>query len=177
MSVKSRQYSKAQALLRRSPEAHERAYPLLLEAMEKGDYRAHYAIATWYLHGRHLKQNLAKAVRLRRQAARHDIAEAAWDLAVCHEVGCGVPKDGAKAAAYFLQAFRLGGRGAAHALDRLFYWGIGVRKCRPLAAEFARLAGDAPRPRANPAKTLASMVKREARVSQSPNTPPVRRPR
>ena len=175
MNVKSKHYSRALAILRRNPEAQDRAYPLLLEAMEEGDYRAHYAIATWYLHGHHLRQNLAKSVRLLRQAAKHDIAEAAWDLAVCHEVGSGVPKDGAKAAAYYLQAFRLGDRGAAHALDRLFYWGIGVSKCRPLAAEFARLAGDAPRPRSMSAKSLASMVKREERVPNASAKRSVRR--
>lgn len=119
--------------------APEKAYPLLLKAMEAGDYRAYYALGTWYLYGRHVEVNAKKAVKLFKQAAAHDIADAAFDLAVCYEKGEGVKKDLAKAAGLYLRAHRCGDTSAAVELRRIFYWGIGVEKNRAIAEEFSRM--------------------------------------
>lgn len=157
VTVKSRQYSRALSTMRTSGDA-SRALPLLRKAMDEGDYRAHYAVATWYLHGRQVERNVTKAVRLLKQAAGHDVPEAAFDLAICYEIGCGVPVDMDMAAAMYLRALRLGDRQAAHALERLFHHGIGVPKCRPLAAEFRRFAEGAPRGRSMSARKVAEVT-------------------
>lgn len=135
--MKNKSYEKALSMMKKGAPA-EKAYPLLLAAMEAGDYRAHYAIGTWYLYGTHLKANLKKAVGLFKEAASNDVAEAAFDLAVCYEKGEGVKKDLAKAAAYYLRAFRCGDASAAEELRRVFYWGFGVEKNRLIASEFVR---------------------------------------
>lgn len=157
MPGKSRHYSRALSIMRTSGDA-SRALPLLRKAMDEGDYRAHYAVATWYLHGRHVERNFTKAARLLKQAARHEVPEAAFDLALCYELGCGVPADMDRAAAMYLRALRLGDRQAAHALERLFHHGIGVQKCRPLAAEFRRFGEGAPRGRAMTARKVAEVT-------------------
>ncbi|WP_243350388.1 tetratricopeptide repeat protein [Stenotrophomonas acidaminiphila] len=129
-------YDKALALINRGASPGD-VYPLLLEAMDAGDYRAHYALGTWYLYGRHIKVSNKKAVSLFRQAAENDVAEAAFDLAVCYEKGEGVRKDLSKAAAFYLRALRCGDESAAEELRRMFYWGFGVEKNRMIASEFA----------------------------------------
>lgn len=134
--MKNNSYSKALSMMKKGSPP-EKAYPLLVEAMEAGDYRAHYAIGTWYLYGRHLKMDLKKAVRLFKEAADNDIAEAAFDLAVCYEKGEGVTKSPAKAVAYYLRALRCGDESAAEELRRMFYWGFGVERNRLVASEFA----------------------------------------
>ncbi len=118
--------------------SEEQAYAHLLDAMKDGDYRAHYAIGTWYLHGRHVAKNLVKAARLLKNAADNDIAEAAFDLAVCYENGQGVKKNKTKAVAMYLRAMRLGDNAAANELYRVFYWGLGVSRCRSIALEFSK---------------------------------------
>jgi len=105
--------------------------------MDAGDYRAHHALGTWYLYGRHVKASNRKAVSLFRQAAENDVAEAAFDLAVCYEKGEGVRKDLSKAAAFYLRALRCGDESAAEELRRMFCRGFGVEKNRMIADEFA----------------------------------------
>lgn len=136
--MKSKLYDKALALMNKGAPP-DKAYPLLLGAMDAGDYRAHYALGTWYLYGRHVKASNKKAVRLFKQAAENDVAEAAFDLAVCYEKGEGVKKDLPKAAAFYLRALRCGDESAAEELRRMFYWGFGVEKNRMIASEFAAL--------------------------------------
>lgn len=140
-------YQKALAIMNADGEPGE-AYPLLLKAMEAGDHRAHYAIGTWYLYGRHVKASARKAVALFKKAADHDVAEAAFDLAVCYEMGEGVKQDLAKAAALYLRAWRCGDESAAEELRRMFHWGIGVAKNRAIADEFAKFA-EAKQPKTN----------------------------
>jgi hypothetical protein len=95
-------------------------------------------LGTWYLYGKHVKTSIKKAVGLFKQAAEHDVAGAAFDLAVCYEKGEGVKQDLAKAAALYLRALRCGDASAAEELRRMFYWGIGVEKNRAVAQEFLR---------------------------------------
>lgn len=136
--MKSRAYGKALAIMRRNGSA-EKAYSLLLDAMSEGDYRAHYALGTWYLYGRYVRKDYRKAFRLLKEAANQDIADAAFDLAVCYEKGEGVKRDPSKAVAMYFRAMRCGDASAAEELRRMFYWGIGVEKNRLLAAEFPKL--------------------------------------
>ena len=137
--MKGKPYNKALSLMNRGG-APGKAYPLLVEAMKAGDYRAHYAIGTWYLYGRHVRASVRRAVGLFRQAADHNVAEAAFDLAVCYEKGEGVKQDLPKAAAFYLRALRCGDASAAKELRRMFYWGIGVEKNRAIAEEFLKLS-------------------------------------
>lgn len=137
--MKSKPYDKALSLMNRGA-TPDKAYALLIEAMEAGDYRAHYAIGTWYLYGRHVKASVKKAVDLFKQAADHDVGYAAFDLAVCYEKGEGVKQDLKKAAAFYLRALRCGDSSAAEELRRLFYWGIGVEKNRAIAEELSKLS-------------------------------------
>ncbi|WP_422506591.1 tetratricopeptide repeat protein [Stenotrophomonas sp. GZD-301] len=136
--MRSEYYEEALSIMN-NEDAAEKAHPLLVAAMEAGDYRAHYALGTWYLYGRHVKKNLKKAVALFKQAAANDVAEAAYDLAVCYEDGEGVRKDLAKAAALYLRAWRCGDVSSAAQLRRMFYWGIGVKANRAIAEEFGKL--------------------------------------
>lgn len=137
--MKSNSYQKALLLMTRGAEPDE-AYPLLIKAMEEGDHRAHYAIGTWYLYGTYVKANARKAVALFKIAADHDVADAAFDLAVCYEKGEGARRDLAKAAAFYLRAWHCGDTSAVYELRRMFYWGIGVTKNRAIAEEFARIS-------------------------------------
>ena len=136
--MKSKPYDKALSLMNQGADPGK-AYPLLVKAMEAGDYRAHYAIGTWYLYGKHVKASVKKAVGLFKLAADHDVGDAAFDLAVCYEKGEGVKQDLAKAAAFYLRALRCGDDSAAEELRRMFYWGIGVEKNRAIAEEFSKL--------------------------------------
>lgn len=60
-----------------------KAYSFLQSARKAGDLRASYALATWYLHGRHVKRDLKLAVKLLKQAAEGNVPSALYDLAVC----------------------------------------------------------------------------------------------
>lgn len=65
----SADYRKALRLMSREEYAGK-AYPLLVAAMQQGDYRAHYALGTWYLYGRHVEKSVRKAVKLLKVASR-----------------------------------------------------------------------------------------------------------
>ncbi|TXH77729.1 MAG: sel1 repeat family protein [Lysobacteraceae bacterium] len=140
--MKSKAYQKALSIARKNGPSED-AYNHLKTAISEGDHRASYALATWYLHGAHVKKDHKKAVALLKKAANHDLADAAFDLAVCYEKGEGVKKDLAQAAAMYLRALRCGDSSAAKELYRMFYWGIGVAKNRKAAIEFSKMMGNA----------------------------------
>lgn len=71
---------------------NKKVFSLLMKSMRKGNPQATYALATWYLHGKHVKKNLHKAIQLLRQAVRMNVKEALFDLAVSYEKGIGVKK-------------------------------------------------------------------------------------
>ena len=112
-------------------------YELLCKASSHNDPRADYAIGTWLLHGHYLRKNVRKGIRLIRHASKNGVAPAAFDMAVSYEKGIGVQQNLAIAAAYYLRAFRLGEDSAIPELERIFYWGIGVKANRRLAREFS----------------------------------------
>jgi len=123
----------------------ERAATMFEKAWESGDPRAAYALATWYLHGFFYKKSFGKAVKLLRKASRSRIADAAYDLAICYELGAGVKKNLKRAAALYLDSallFATQPSGqlhmysfdeAAHEVGRCYYYGIGVTKDRRIS--------------------------------------------
>jgi uncharacterized protein len=119
-----------------APKAHR----LLVKAMEGGDSRAAYALGTWYLHGFFLQRDLKRGVALIAQAADAAVADAAFDLAVCYELGTGRRINHNKALCYYMRAFLLGYAPAAEEIERLLYWGDETVRNRPLSREFRKAA-------------------------------------
>lgn len=130
-------YEKAKKLM----ESHDlskapKAYALLEKAMDSGSHSAAYAIGTWHLHGFFLKKDVKRGTALIAQAADNAVADAAFDLAVCYELGTGRRVSQKKALCYYMRSFLLGYSPAAVEVERLLYWGDpGVRN-RPLSREF-----------------------------------------
>jgi uncharacterized protein len=106
---------------------------LLNGALDDGDPRAAYALATWYLHGTHVQKNLSKAVKLLRIAAKANIAEALYDLAVCYEDGGGVRKSLKRAYALYVAAALWGDRQSVYEVGRCLFYGLGTKQDRGLS--------------------------------------------
>jgi uncharacterized protein len=104
------------------------AYGLLLKAHNSGNYKATYAISTWYLHGKHLKKDLKKAVELLKMAVKGNLSAAYYDLAVCYETGKGVKIDKKEAFLNYLSAALLGDGQSIYEVGRCYYYGIGIHK-------------------------------------------------
>jgi TPR repeat protein len=119
---------------RRRPDWHK-ALRLLNRAHKHGDYRAAYALGTWYLHGKGdlVPRNLSKAISLLREAADADHADAAFDLAVCYEKGTGVRKSEKKAVLLYLKAALLGDKQSLYEVGRCYWYGFGVKRDRSIA--------------------------------------------
>jgi TPR repeat protein len=116
----------------------EKAYGLLSSASADGDAYAHYAVGTWYLHGFFVKKDIRNAAGLLRKAADANVSSAAFDLAVCYELGQGVSQNINRAAAYYLRAFLLGDVDAAVELERVLYWERDLKAGKNLSKEFGR---------------------------------------
>ena len=106
---------------------------LLSAAIEAGDHRAQYALATWYLHGTNLSKNLQKAVALLVLAAGKGNRNAMYDLAVCYEKGAGTEKDTRRAFNYYVSAALRGDKQSQFEVGRMLYHGIGTVEDRGLA--------------------------------------------
>lgn len=115
----------------------ESNYPLaarlLEQAHKEGDRRATYALATWYIHGRHFSIEARKAFRLLKQSGEAGISEALFDLGNSYEVGFGTKKSPAKALECYIEAAARGDRQAAVEVCRCVFWGIGTQRNRKLA--------------------------------------------
>src|SRR5262249_22819232 len=111
----------------------ERVTNLLQKALMAGDPQAAYALGTWYLHGKNVKQDARKAVLLLRQPANANVANALYDLAVCYEKGVGTKKNLARAFQYYLRGALHGDEQSYHEVGRCYYYGIGTAKDRPVA--------------------------------------------
>jgi uncharacterized protein len=136
-------YERALQVARRRQPDLARAFHLLTVAHRYGDGRATYALATWYLHGKHVDRNLKKATVLLRAAASKDIPDALFDLAVSYEKGIGVNRSERRAAELYLRCSLAGGSGGYFEVGRCYYYGIGFKRDRRLANlwfEFARRA-------------------------------------
>lgn len=119
----------------------DKAYPLLKASAESGDAVSKYALGTWYLHGFFLEKDVRTAIKLLREAADENVAFAAFDLAVCYELGTGLKKNLGKAVQYYLRAFLFGDIEGAVELERVLYWEKEKPKTRKLSKEFGRLLG------------------------------------
>jgi TPR repeat protein len=131
--VRHKSYEAAlqKARLKRAP--LEAVSKLLETAHEAGDARATYALATWYLHGKHFKKNVRKSVSLLRKAASQDLPDALFDLAVCYERGEGMKSNAKKAAELYLRAALHGEMQSIYEVGRCYYYGIGVHADRDIA--------------------------------------------
>lgn len=143
-------YDAALHLMRSEAPDPEGARRLLEEASAAGDARATYALATWYLHGTHVKKSIKQGVRLLGVAAEAKVRDALFDLAVSYETGRGIAKDRAKAFQLYKEAADLGDPQAMFEVGRMLHHGIGVPKDREAAerwlgdAESAALKAHAP---------------------------------
>ncbi len=116
------------------------ALQLLEQAHVRGDARATYALATWYIHGKNVEVNLSKAVKLLRSAHRHGIREATFDLALAFETGKGVSKSTPTAFRLYVDAAQKGDPDALRAVARCVFHGIGTSKSRELALLLQKLS-------------------------------------
>jgi TPR repeat protein len=127
-------YDVALKLARRTKNPPRKVYDLLLAADKEGDARATYALATWFLFGnRYCKKDYHQAVRLLKQAAKANIREAAYDLAICFEKGRGARKSFKGAFRCYVQAALLGDVQSHFEVGRMCFHGIGTAKDRDLA--------------------------------------------
>jgi uncharacterized protein len=112
----------------------QRVYDLLLEAERKGDARAIYALATWYLHGSEFTGvNIGRGTALLKRAAAGNVPSANYDLAVSYEKGIGLRKSTSKAFEHYMKAALLGDADSHIEVGRMYYWGIGTGRNRKLA--------------------------------------------
>lgn len=61
------------------------ALELLNRAIDKGNSKAQYALATWYLYGKTVKKDYKVAVKLLFESSLQNNELACFDLAVCYE--------------------------------------------------------------------------------------------
>jgi len=106
----------------------EKVFSLLTKSLESGEIKAAYALGTWYLHGKHVKRNIRRAVQLLKQAAQENIPDALYDLAVCYEKGVGTRKNEKKAFECYLRASLYGDVQSIYEVGRCYYYGVGVSK-------------------------------------------------
>lgn len=104
------------------------AYELLSKAHELGNYKATYAIATWYLFGKHLRKDYKKAFTLLKLASEGNLPDAFYDLAVCYEMGKGVKSNKRQAFLNYLSAALTGDKQSVYEVGRCYYYGIGINK-------------------------------------------------
>ena len=126
-------YDAALRLMRAETPDPKAARVLLEEAIAAGDPLACYALATWYLHGTHVKKSYKEGARLLSIAAEAKVRDALFDLAVSYETGRGVAKDRPKAFELYKEAADLGDRQAMYEVGRMLYYGIGVAVDRDAA--------------------------------------------
>jgi TPR repeat protein len=112
---------------------YKKAFIWLRKAHHQRDRRATYALGTWYLHGRYVKKNVMRAIRLIELAAAANVSDALFDLAVSYEKGQGVRRSEKVAARLYLEAALSGDHQAAYEVGRCLYYGIGFLKDRSQA--------------------------------------------
>lgn len=110
----------------------------LARAADRGSPDALYALATWYLHGKHFSKNIKKAVVLLKTAAKRGVAEACYDLATCYALGAGVQKDEERAFELYMEAALRGDIDSHEELCRCYWYGTGTRKNKSIADLWGR---------------------------------------
>lgn len=121
----------------------EEAGPLALrEAAASGDVFAQFEVASRYMEGRGVTQNLPKAVEWYSKAAGQDFAPAQYRLGSMFEKGLGIPKDLQSARSWYTRAADKGNAKAIHNLAVLHAeGGLGERNFGRAAQWFKQAAG------------------------------------
>ena len=120
------------------------AFELLNKSANARNAEALYAIGTWYLHGRFVKQAPGLAVDYFLKSIQENYAPAYYDLAVCYEKGVGSKKNPKRAFECYLNAALFGEKQSLYEVGRCFYYGIGISKNLAVAAvwlEHAKING------------------------------------
>ena len=135
-----REYNQALKEIRKPNPDVEKVLNLLGDAAKSGDHRALYALATWYLHGTHVRRSFKRAVKFLHEAIRLGSRDAMYDLAVCYEKGEGVEKSLSRSFIYYASAAMKGEPQSHYEIGRLLFYGIGVPKNRDLAKHWFKKA-------------------------------------
>lgn len=109
---------------------------MLQRAVELGSVEASYALATWYLFGKHVPRDLKRAVALLETAARGRSPAAMFDLGVCFEMGLGVRRNSKRARALYLAAAQAGDLDGQTEIARCLHFGVGGRIDRQAAFDW-----------------------------------------
>lgn len=120
-------------LARKTEDDFGPAAEMLQRASKLGCPDADYALATWYLFGRHFAKNVKKGNYLLRRAAKAGNRDACYDLAISYDNGFGLSKDHQRAFELYLEAAMRGHIEAHKQVARCFWDGSGVRRNRVIA--------------------------------------------
>jgi len=103
-----------------------KALALLRDAHLEGDYRAVYALSTWYRDGQEslVAQDQKMGLQLLIEAAKANIPEALFDLAVATETGEDVEKSDASALSLYLRAALRGHSQSVYEVGRCYFYGL-----------------------------------------------------
>lgn len=127
-------YDKALKLCKEDTPDLGLVFDLLTKAYnEENDFRAAYAIATWYLHGKFVEKNIKKGTKYLKIAAKNKVPLALYDLAISYEKGLGIKKNKRKAFKCYLKAVLEGEKKSIFEVGRCYYYGIGVKKDKKIA--------------------------------------------
>lgn len=128
------EYEIALTLSRSDPPDLHAAKSSLSKAHEKGDVRATYALATWYLHGNEvIEKNEKVGVSMLLDIEKSSIAEAIFDLAFAYDCGEFVDHDDLKAFSLYMRAALLGNREACSQVSQYYAEGVTVQHDPALA--------------------------------------------
>ena len=134
MEENSVSYEEALRLTESHP-ADPRAFALLLAAEGRGDPRAKYALATWYLHGTDLvSRDIPKGIQLLKSIKNSNIAEALFDLAVAYDLGKGCKKNSRLAFELYFESALLGDPDACFQISEYFRAGEHVPHNKRIAS-------------------------------------------
>ncbi len=126
-------FEKAQRLAQKSPPDFDAAFKNLLEAHEADSGEASYALGNWYLHGRHVEQDIAKAVNYWLSGAKLNNVDSLTELAKYYENEEFCPQNMSKSLGYYMNAALLGDAASMYDVGRIYYHGLGVKEDRFIA--------------------------------------------
>lgn len=139
MAKGDRLYNKALSEATSEPVNNDKAFQYLERSAKVGNYKATYALATWYLFGKHVKKDLKKGVDLLKIAADMGSSDACFDLAVSYEKGKGIEENIELAFKYYLFAAINGDTEAIHEIGRCYFYGKGVVPNKTLGKDLLKL--------------------------------------
>lgn len=92
-----------------------------------------YAIGTWYVFGKYVKQDIVKGVSYFKRSARYGYVMAYADLGIAYESGKGTRKNLKKTFECYLSGALEGNDQCYYEVGRCFYYGIGIKQDRTIA--------------------------------------------